>query len=126
MFRLETIVHSRVRIQLLRLFLLEPSLELGVRETARRLGGNAMAVRNELVLLAELGILRCRKVANSTQYSADPQSEAAEPLRHLLRLSPDPSPPPSAPPARPPTSPSPPPRPSSASRSPDSSRAKRL
>ncbi len=84
MFSLATIVTSKTRLHVLELFILHPDLELGVRETARKLDSNPMLVRNELLLLATAGILKSRRVANSIQYSLNTGCEAAAPLRQLL------------------------------------------
>lgn len=69
--------------------MLNPDVELGVRESARRIGANPMQVRNELLLLQNAGLLKSRPVANSVQYSLDASCEAIAPLRQLLELSPN-------------------------------------
>jgi len=83
-FSLATIITSKTRLAVLELFVFQPTLELGVRETARKLDSNPMLVRNELLLLATAGILKSRRVANSIQYSLNTECEAVGPLHQLL------------------------------------------
>lgn len=87
MFRLAAIITSKTRFEMMRVFLAQPPPELGVRETARKIGANPMQSRNELLLLKEAGLLKSRHVANSVQYSLDETCEAAAPLRQLFALS---------------------------------------
>ena len=86
-FSLATLITSKTRYGLLELFILNPSLELGVRETSRRIQANVMLVRNELILLETCGLLKSRHVANSIQFSLEPSCLAVEPLRILIDLS---------------------------------------
>ncbi|MFH1095662.1 MAG: hypothetical protein V1728_05590 [Candidatus Micrarchaeota archaeon] len=86
MFSLATLITSKTRYALLELFLCNPATELGVRETSRRIASNAMLVRNELMLLERAGLLKSRHVANSIQFSLDPSSPAASPLKVLVDL----------------------------------------
>jgi hypothetical protein len=85
-FDLAAIITSRTRLDLLKLFVLHPETELGVRETARKIDSNPMQVRNELILLAGAGLLKSRLVANSIQYSLDEKCKAAVPLRMLCEV----------------------------------------
>ena len=84
MFDLATVITSRTRLEVLTLFIRNPALELGIRETARRLDANPMLVRHELLLLQAAGLLKSRRVANSIQFSLDSECSAVEPLRSLL------------------------------------------
>ncbi len=84
MFDLAAIVTSKTRLDVMRIFLANPSMEMGVRETARKLDSNPMQVRNELLLLQKAGLLKSRHVANSIQFSLDTQCEAAEPLKKFM------------------------------------------
>ena len=86
MFDLATVITSRTRLDVLTLFIKNPELELGIRETARRLDANPMLVRHELNILSESGLLKSRRVANSIQFSLDSGCGAAEPLRALLDM----------------------------------------
>lgn len=83
-FDLATVITSRTRLEVLTLFIRNPALELGIRETARRLDANLMLVRHELILLQAAGLLKSRRVANSIQFSLDTDCSAVEPLRALL------------------------------------------
>jgi hypothetical protein len=83
-FSLSAIVTSKTRLGLLELFLKNPDLELGVRQTARRIDVSPMLVRNELLLLQKSGVLKSRPVANSIQYSLNSECEAVDPLRRLV------------------------------------------
>jgi DNA-binding transcriptional ArsR family regulator len=84
MFSLGALITSKTRLRVLEFFLLHPDLELGVRETARALDSNPMLVRNELLRLANAGVLKSRRVANSIQYSLNTSCDAIAPLRQLL------------------------------------------
>ena len=86
MFNLSTIITSKTRYSLLELFIKNPSLELGVRETSRKINSSVMLVRNELILLQSIGILKSRHVANSIQFSLDNTCPAVEHLKSLLDL----------------------------------------
>ncbi len=86
-FSLATLITSKTRYALLDLFLCNPSLESGVRETARALAANLMQTRNELMLLERAGLLKSRRVANSIQFSLDASCPAAGPLKALLDIS---------------------------------------
>ncbi len=86
MFDLATVITSKTRLDVLTLFIRNPTLELGIRETARRLDANPMLVRHELILLQTSGLLKSRRVANSIQFSLDSDCSAIEPLQTLLNL----------------------------------------
>ncbi len=83
-FDLATVITSKTRFDVLTLFIKNPALELGIRETARRIDANPMLVRHELILLQTSGLLKSRRVANSIQFSLDAECGAIEPLQMLL------------------------------------------
>lgn len=78
------LITSRVRAGVIGLFVRHPGAEFGIRETARQIGSNPMAVRGELALLEGSGLLKSRKVANSIQYSLREDGETVEALRRLV------------------------------------------
>ena len=84
MFDLATVITSKTRLDVLTLFIRNPQMELGIRETARRLDANPMLVRHELLLLQASGLLKSRRVANSIQFSLERDCSAAGPLQMLL------------------------------------------
>ncbi len=86
MFDLAAIITSKTRLSVLTLFITNPSLELGVRETARKLSANPMLARHELILLQTAGLLKSRRVANSIQFSLDNSCEAVAPLNQLIHM----------------------------------------
>ena len=86
MFDLAAIITSKTRLSVLTLFITNPSLELGVRETARKLSANPMLARHELILLQTAGLLKSRRVANSIQFSLDNSCEAISPLKQLISM----------------------------------------
>lgn len=85
-FDLAAIITSKTRLSLLELFLKNDNLELGIRESARRIRANAMLVRNELIILEKSGLFKSRNVANSIQYSLNTDCEAIGPLRRLVSM----------------------------------------
>ena len=87
MFSLAAIITSKTRLAVLEVFLMHPDLEMGVRETARKLDSNPMLVRNELLVLQACGVLKSRPVANSIQYSLNAECRASGPLRQLVEVS---------------------------------------
>ena len=87
MFNLGTLITSKTRLDVLLLFIKNQEMELGIRETARKLDASPMLVRAELMLLEKSTLLKSRKVANSIQYSLNRECTAVEPLRKLTEAS---------------------------------------
>jgi hypothetical protein len=83
-FDLGSIITSKTRMAVIELFIKDEHLEIGVRETARRIEANPMLARKELILLEHSGLLKSRKVANSIQYSLNLECKAIGPFRQLL------------------------------------------
>jgi len=84
MFDISAIVTSKTRLLLLELFVKNEVLELGIREAARRIKSNPMLVRAELMRLESSGLLKSRKVANSIQFSLNPDCEGVSPFRRIF------------------------------------------
>ena len=86
MFDLSVVITSKTRLAVLTLFITNPTLELGVRETARKLEVNPMLARHELILLQTAGLLKSRRVANSIQFSLDANCPAIPPFKQLISM----------------------------------------
>jgi len=84
MFDIAAVITSKTRLSLLELFVKNEALELGIREAARRIKSNPMLVRSELMRLESSGILKSRKVANSIQFSLNPDCEGVPPFREIF------------------------------------------
>lgn len=84
MFDIATIITSKTRLSTLELFIKSQGLELGIRETARRINANPMLARAELMRLEKSGLLKSRKVANSIQFTLNEDCEGVSPFRRIF------------------------------------------
>ncbi|MFA5108589.1 MAG: hypothetical protein WC492_03610 [Candidatus Micrarchaeia archaeon] len=83
-FDIATVITSKTRLSILDLFLKTNGLELGIRETSRRIKANPMLTRIELMRLEKSGLFNSRKVANSVQYSLNEDCEATALFKKLF------------------------------------------
>ncbi len=87
---LDKIFISKVRIKILRLFLLSNDHKNHVRGVVRELNEEINAIRRELVNLEKAGILKAVKEGNKVVYSLNEQCPILSELKSMLRKS-DPS-----------------------------------
>jgi predicted nucleotidyltransferase len=81
---IERIIPSRIRLLILRLFLLEKNRKAGIREVAKITGAHPSQAKLELENLQKAGILKSEKIGNSLIYSLDEGCDAVSPLIQIL------------------------------------------
>jgi predicted nucleotidyltransferase len=75
---------GKTRGAVLGLLMSRPDEEFHVRQIARLSGATLGPVQRELKLLAQIGVLKCRKVGHQLLYRADAASPVHEELRGLI------------------------------------------
>lgn len=86
---LEKIITSKVRAEILRLFLLSPDRELSIhmRGIARKIKYEVNGIRRELNNLVELEILKATENGVKIQYQVNWENELTNVLYNLIKVS---------------------------------------
>lgn len=81
---LEKLFTSKTRVKLLTLFLLNPEIEMYVRDIARRADENTNAVRRELKNLEEIGLLSSARKGNLKYYTVNKSMSIYAELTNII------------------------------------------
>ncbi len=81
---IERIIPSKVRLHILRLFLLEKGRKAGIREVGKITKAHPSQAKLELENLQKAGILKSEKAGNSLIYSLDSGCDMIAPLIQIL------------------------------------------
>ena len=84
MTAIQTLVTSKIRIELLRIFALSPQSSFNINELSRRTGFSIRGVDKELKNLHSGGILRRELVGNQHRYSLDPKCPIGREIKGLI------------------------------------------
>jgi len=81
---LQSLITSKIRIALLRIFVLSPQSSFNINEMTRRTGFSIRGVEKELKNLHAGGILRRELAGNQHRYQFDPECPVAREIKGLI------------------------------------------